>query len=122
MNTLLTNDTTRRLAMQYPLVRYRPLPTEPTDQMLLDLAMFFWWDSAPGETRDDYVQAYQRMQAKLPSGAPGFFLAPDEPAEDVLLAIAGLAKFVADEEEGVCPEFEAAYEGYIMMMRNLAGQ
>lgn len=107
------------LAPTYPLIRYIPLPIVPTDAMLLDLALSRWWDDTPGETRDDFVQAYQRMQDRLPSVAPGYFLAPDEPDEALLLAIAGLDKFVTDEEDGVCLEFEMTYEGYKAMLFGL---
>lgn len=103
------------------------LPSVPTHEMLLDLGLFKFWGDEPHESRVDFEQAYQRLLAKLPVGPEGMPLAPLEPDESHLLAIAGVDKFdfpSGDNEDGYCTEFDVAYEGYKLMLENykLQGQ
>lgn len=97
------------------------LPTVPTNEMLLDLALFKFWVDEPHESRADYEQAYQRLLEKLPAGPDGIPLAPIDPEEPHLLAIAGVDKFEIpsdDDGDGYCIELEVAYEGYNLMLEN----
>lgn len=108
--------------MDQPLKHNVWLPVIPTEKMLLDLALIIEWGADHGETRADYEAAYKRMLTFLPELRPGFVLAPLEPEVHMLLGIAGLERFVPDDNEGSCSEATAAYEGYMLMLAELKAE